>query len=173
MRHVRICSFTLLLFAGLVGLTSCSKQSPQQTSEPSTPASQPAAQPAAQPAPSGPSAQPASTAAPSQPATTASGAPGGPLATEKHRLTIANYAGVSVTASINGGWVGQWDAHTNVPLDSVVQGRNQLTIELQAEPKNEIRLEVDAERDGHWVNLLRLNFQGKAPGTYNYNFVAK
>jgi hypothetical protein len=102
------------------------------------------------------------------------GRPNGTLATEKHTLNITNYAGTSLTASINGTWVGQWDAHSgDIPLASVVQGKNELTIELQGLPQNQVTLEIWAQRPAGRVNLLRLNFQGKAPGAYPYFFFAK
>jgi hypothetical protein len=98
----------------------------------------------------------------------------GPLATEKHTLYVTNYAGTSLTVSINGKWVGQWDVHSgDIPLESVVQGKNELTVELQGLPQNQVTLEIWAQRPAGRVNLLRLNFQGKAPGTYPYFFVAK
>ncbi len=75
--------------------------------------------------------------------------------------------------TVNAVWVGQWDADTNVPLESVVQGKNEMVVELQDEPKSWVTLEVNSDRTGQNVNLLRLNFQGKAKGAYNYAFVAR
>jgi hypothetical protein len=70
--------------------------------------------------------------------------------------------------------VGQWDANTGViSLDSVVQGKNELTLELQGDPKGQITLEVWAKRPGGDANLLRMNFQGKTAGKYTYTFVAR
>jgi hypothetical protein len=104
---------------------------------------------------------------------TITGSQGAP-ATEKHTLVVTDYAGTPVTVSVNGTWVGQWDANTGeVPLDSVVQGKNELTLELQGEPKNQITLDVWAKRPAGDVSLLRMNFQGKAKGTYKYSFVAR
>ncbi len=148
MRRAAIHLMTLMTFAGMALIASCSAQ---QTSGP--------AQQAAQPAPSPDTAQQAS----------ASGKP----ATEKHTLSLANYSKVAVTVTINGQWVGQWDANTSVPLDSVVQGKNDLAVELADVPKAEVRLEIYADRNGQSVNLLRLNFQDKPKGTYNYSFAAK
>src|SRR6266852_7208928 len=98
----------------------------------------------------------------------------GAPATEKHTLGVTNYAGTPVTVSVNGKWVGQWDANTgSIPLDSVVQGKNELTIDLQGDPKGQITLEVWAKRPEGDVNLLRMNFQGKTAGKYTYTFVAR
>jgi hypothetical protein len=88
-------------------------------------------------------------------------------------MKLANFAGTPVTVSINGVWVGQWDTHSgDIPLESVVQGKNDVTIELQGQAQNTVTLEVFAQRSGGAVNLLRLNFQGKT-GTQNYSFVAR
>ncbi len=100
--------------------------------------------------------------------------PSGPLATEKHTLDITNYSGTALTVSINGTWLGQWDTHSgNIPLESAVQGKNELTVELQGQPQNQVMIEVWAQRPAGRINLLRLNFQGKAAGTYPYFFVAR
>ena len=100
------------------------------------------------------------------------GSQGAP-ATEKHTLGITDY-GTPLIVSVNGTWVGQWDSSIgNIPLDSVVQGKNEVTLELQGEPKNQITLEVWAKRPEGDVNLLRMNFQGKAAGKYTYTFVAR
>jgi len=100
--------------------------------------------------------------------------PSGPLVTEKHTLGVTNFGGTPVTVSGNGTWVGPWDAHPGaIPLDSVVQGKNELTVELQARPQNQVSIDVVAQRPAGTVNLLRLNFQAKAAGTYTYYFVAR
>jgi len=97
-----------------------------------------------------------------------------PLATEKHVLKVANFAGTPLTVSVNGTWVGQWDTHSgDIPLDSVVLGTNELTVELQGQPQSQITIEVWAQRPAGAINLLRMNFQGKAAATYTYSFVAK
>ncbi len=182
MTRTRVLSTGILLLALVVVLAACSKETPQPKTQQAAPAQQPAQQPTPPPSAQSQSAQTTTSAAPAapapapataQPASTATGKPTGPPATEKHSLGVANYAGTAVTVSLNGQWVGQWDAHASAPLDSVVQGKNELTVELQAEPKNTITLEVNAARGGQTVNLLRLNFQGKPAGTYNYYFVAR
>jgi len=98
----------------------------------------------------------------------------GAPATEKHTLTVGNYAGTPLTVSVNGTWVGQWDTNSGyIPLDSVVQGKNELTLDLQGDPKGAVTLEVWAKRPEGDVNLLRMNFQGKTAGKYTYTFVAR
>ncbi len=180
----KICLTGILVLAFLVSLPSCSKEKQQQPTQQGASSGQSAqaapqqsAQETAAASQPGEAAAEPSQAAQEPPAATAtipaSSKPSGTQATEKHVLRIANYAGTLVTASVNGVWVGQWDAHSDSPLESVVQGKNQLTIELQAEPKNTLGVEVSAQRAGQWVNLLRLNFQGKAAGTYTYSFVAR
>jgi hypothetical protein len=100
--------------------------------------------------------------------------PSGPPASEKHTFSLYNVSGTAVTISVNGGWVGEWDASSGtIPLASVVQGKNELTVELQGQPQNQVTTEVWAQRSEGLVNLLRLNFQGKAPGKYTYSFFAK
>ena len=99
--------------------------------------------------------------------------PGGPAA-EKHTLNVTDYAGTAVIISLNGAWVGQWDANTgDIPLDSVVHGKNELTVELQGQPQNQVTVELWARRTEGNVNLLRLNFRGKSSGKYTYSFFAK
>ncbi len=83
-----------------------------------------------------------------------------------------NYSKTAITVSLNGDWVGQWDANNDVPLESVVQGKNQLTVELPGEPKGQLTLTVYTNRGGQNVNLLNLNFEGKT-GTQTYTFFAK
>jgi hypothetical protein len=101
------------------------------------------------------------------------GSQGAP-ATEKHTLNITDYAGTPLVVSVNGTWVGQWDTSiSNIPLDSVIQGKNELTLELQGQPQGTVTIEVAAKRTAGDVNLLRMNFQGKAKGTYTYSFVAR
>jgi hypothetical protein len=101
--------------------------------------------------------------------------PSGRLATEKHRFIIANDSGATVTISFNGRWVGQWDTslYGGIPLESVVQGKNELTVELGSQPQNRVQISVDAERSDGWVSLLTSNFQGKAAGKYTVSFVAR
>ena len=169
MNRTGIRLMAILIAVSTAAFISCSKQPQQQATGPAPAAAQPAA-PASQPT------QPAPAPAATQPAAAqaiSTGKPAGPLATEKHTLSIANYAQAAVTATLNGVWVGQWDANTSVPLDSVVQGKNELRIDLGQQPNNEVRVEVNVERGGQNVNLLRLNFQGKPAGSYTYYFVAR
>jgi hypothetical protein len=173
--------FTLISVAWLA---SCSKEAAQQPA----PQASSSSQASAQQQPTGAAAQSPQTggaqqqtAAPAQSAQSSSAGaasnsgtrPSGPPATEKHWMKLTNYAGTAVTVSINGVWVGQWDTHSgDIPLESVVQGKNDVTIELQGQPQSGVTLEVYAQRAGGGVNLLRLNFQGKT-GTQNYSFVAR
>jgi len=79
-----------------------------------------------------------------------------------------------VTVSVNGTWVGQWDENTGwIPLDSVVQGKNELMVELPSAAKGQVTIDVLAKRTGGEVSLLRMNFQAKAAGKYAYTFVAR
>ena len=119
-------SFTSVILSMPLALliSSCSQQPavPPQASSPtpSAPATS-QAPPASQPA------QPASTAAPAQPVSPANvsvAKSSDPLATEKHALNLTDYSKVGVTVTLNGGWVGQWDSSVNVPLDTVLQGKN-------------------------------------------------
>ena len=153
------------LFVSSGPLVSCSKQSPQQ---------QPQQQPSNPPAPAAQPAQPAP--APSQPQTApnvSAAKPAGPLATEKHTLSLTDFAQAAVKATLNGTWVGQWDNSVGVPLDTVLPGRNELKIDLAQTPSGQVTVEVYANRDGQNVNLLRLNFQGKPAGSYTYYFAAR
>jgi hypothetical protein len=101
------------------------------------------------------------------------GSQGAP-ATEKHVLGLTNFAKMPVTVSVNGTWVGQWDENTGwIPLDSVVQGRNELTLELPGAAKGQVTIDVLAKRTGGDVNLLKLNFDGKPAGKYTFTFVAR
>lgn len=169
MHKMVIYLLTVLLMTSLLSLTSCSKEASQQQTQRAAPTSQPSAQ---QAAPASQPTQATSSAQPTQPAATPGSKVPGTPATEKHTMSLSNYARSPVIVSVNGVWVGQWDAHANAPLDSVVQGKNELTVEVKEEPKNEVRLEIDAERGGQKVNLLRLNFLGKT-GTFTYNFIAR
>lgn len=174
MCRARILPIGIFLLAIFPGLTACSKETPQPKTEQAASTSQ-------APAPPNQPAQTASAPVPAQPepaaaetATPAGGKPAGPLATEKHSLSLTDYAGRAVTVSLNGAWVGQWDSNVSVPLDSVVQGKNQVTVELQGEAKNaEVTLYVQAQRAGQTVNLLQVHFQDKPAGTYTNSFVAR
>ena len=169
-RKVFLIGFLVLWSLGFG--TSCSRESPQQPAAPAAPASRPAAQPA-QPGPAAPATTEATPSSPTTATPAAGGQPAGAAATEKHRFQVVNYAQTAVTLTVNGVWVGQWDTHSGwIPLEPAVQGKNEAIVELNATPKNEVRLEIEAERGGQWVNLLRLNFQGKT-GAHTYNFVAR
>jgi len=162
----------LLLFWATLGV-SCSQPAQPQKAAP-TGQSQPSAQTApAEPAPAAQAAPAASTPAAAPAAAETAAAPAGTKSAEKHKLNLTNYAGIAVTVTLNGAWIGQWDTHTSAPLDAVVVGKNELVVELADEAKNQLQVEVNVERDGRNVNLLRLNFQGKKTGKYTYNFVAK
>lgn len=171
MMRVKTCSVGISAIVFVTLLASCSKETPtQQAPSQDKPYTQPTA-------PAGQGAQPVSVPAsppPSEVALSESAEKAaGKKATEKHTLGLTNYGNTAVTVTLNGVWVGQWDTHASVPLDSVGQGKNELVVELQDEPKGTVTVEVNAERGGQNVNLLRLNFQGKKPGKYTYNFVAK
>jgi hypothetical protein len=60
-----------------------------------------------------------------------------------------------------------------IPLEFVVHGNNEMTVELQSQPQNQVTTEIWAQRSEGPVNLLRLNFQGKAAGAYTYSFAAR
>lgn len=176
MRRITVCLPGVLLVVCASLFTSCSKETSREQAQPAAAPSEPSNQPTAQPsAPASQPAQPASVPAATEPApapTPSTGKAGAP-ATEKHTFSLTNYAKTAVTVTLNGAWVGQWDAHSSAPLDTVVQGKNQLDVELQDAPTNEVKLEVYAERGGQQVNLLRLNFQGKQKGSYTNYFVAR
>lgn len=163
MRKVYLVGF--LALASMAACLCCSKEQAPQPTRPVGSSAQPATQPSSQPA-----APPPLAAAPASASTGKT--PGAP-ATEKHTLVLTNYAKVAVTVTINGAWVGQWDNSVNAPLDSVIQGMNQLVVELADQPKNVVQLEIYAERAGQNVNLVRLNFQDKPKGSYPSSFAAR
>jgi VCBS repeat-containing protein len=154
---IAFCSVSVAL---VVALTACTKQekasSGQQQNPPAT--SQP-----------GQGGQSATTA--TQP-TNSGQEPNGPRATEKYVLDLTNYAKVPVTIKVNGQWVGQWDNHANVPLDMVVKGENQLTVDLASQPQNTVTVNINTTRDGQGVSIFSLNFQGQS-GTHTSTFVAR
>jgi sRNA-binding protein len=164
-----VCALVLVL------LTSCSSETSQQEQQEAKKQTQEKAQEQAQPAePS--QAPPASSPSP-QPAATAESAssgahPDSPSATEQHRLRITNYSAVAVTVSLNGEWVGQWESHMKVPLDSVVQGRNELVVEVAGEPTKDVKVWVEASRSNSWTPLIQADFKDK-PGTHTRQFVAR
>lgn len=157
MQLSRTTLLTVFVLALVVALTACSKHekasSSQQQNPPAT-SSQP-----------GQGGQSAATAA--QPANT-----NGPRATDKYVLDLTNYAKVPVTIKVNGQWVGQWDNHANIPLDMVVKGENQLTVDLASQPQNTVTVNINTTRDGQGVSILSLNFQGQS-GTHTATFVAR
>jgi hypothetical protein len=150
----------------LTWLAGCTKEAPKPAEESRAATGAPAeAAPSSRADPS-PVSQPVDT-------TASPGAPApGSAAAEKHRLQITNYAKTPLSVTLNQEWVGQWDDHITVPLEQVLQGKNALTVELAAQPDNELKLEVQADRGGQWVSLLSLNFKGKS-GSQNIAFVAR
>lgn len=163
-----VVSLPLALF-----IASCSQQPavPPQASSPT-----PSAPAASQAPPASQPAQPSSTPAPAQPSSSANvsvAKASGPLATEKHTLSMTDYAKVGVTVTLNGGWVGEWDSSVNVPLDTVLQGKNELKVDVPQKPDGIVTIEIFARRGQDNVNLLRLNFQDKPAGSYTYYFAAR
>ncbi len=150
--------FHLLVFLILVAFicfVSCSRETTQQPAEEAGPLSQTSAQPSA--APSQPAPSPEAAAVPLK---------------EKYRLYITNRGNTPVTVSLNGEWVGHWDANVDAPLESVVLGKNELTVELPDAPQKELRVNVYTRKGGESVNLLSLNFEGKS-GVHTHVFVVK
>jgi VCBS repeat-containing protein len=161
MHPLRIALFTLLV-ASMIAFTACSKQEKASSEQQNPPA-------APQPVQGG---QSASTATPNAASTNAGQAPNGPHAADKYVLDLTNYAKVPVTIKVNGQWVGQWDNHANVPLDMVVKGENQLTVDLASQPQNTVTVNINTTRDGQGVSILSLNYQGQS-GTHTATFVAR
>lgn len=154
-------------------IASCSQQ-PAARPQASTPT--PSAPAASQAPPANQPVQSAATpapAAPAPPANVSVTTAGGPLATEKHTLNLTDYSKVGVTVTLNGGWVGQWDSSVNVPLDTVITGKNELKVDLPQKPDGTVTVEIYAQRGQDKVNLLRLNFQDKPAGSYTYYFAAR
>lgn len=143
-----------ILIASMIAATACSKQEKASSGQQTPPATSQPSQ-----------GQSATTA--TQPANM-----NGPRATDKYVLDLTNYAKVPVTVKVNGQWVGQWDNHANVPLDMVVKGENQLTVELASQPQNTVTVNINTTRDGQGVSILSLNFQGQT-GTHTSTFVAR
>jgi hypothetical protein len=150
MKRTYVLLLAFLLFP-LTCLFSCSRQEPPQ--------------PAQQAAP--PSEEPARRAAPEE----STESPAVPLK-DRYKLEVTNRAGTPLTVSLNGEWLGQWDTNTDVPLENVVLGKNELTVELPETPEREIRVGVYTRRQGEIVYLLSLNLQGKS-GTHSHTFVVK
>ncbi len=161
----------VLILVCVISLASCSKVPAPQQDQKAPPSSE-TQRPSTAPPPQSQAPQQAPASQPQQAPAATPAVPPGALATEKYRLNVVDYAKTPVTVSVNGQWVGQWDSHTDVPLESVVSGKNQLTVELQGTPDNQLTVTVYTNRAGQNVNLLSLNFQGKT-GTQNFTFVAK
>ena len=166
-RFADLSAIAIFLFA--IPISGCSKQPAPQAQQSNANSAAAPARPATPPSSSQPSAAPAQ----SVPVNLSAAVPNGPAATEKHSLSLTNYANVPVTATLNGAWIGQWDSSTSVPLDSVVQGKNELKIDVPQQPDGEIQIEVNTQRNGQTVNLLRLNFGKKPAGSYTYYFAAR
>lgn len=145
----------LVLLLSLICLFSCSSQEPQQPAQEAAPSTGEQAQQAA--APAGPEQGAAATAVPLK---------------DKYKLYVVNRASTPVTVSLNGEWVGQWDSNADVPLENVVPGKNELTVELPEAPEKEIRVSVYTRREGDTVYLMSLNFEGKS-GTHTHTFVVR
>lgn len=146
--------------AVVLALSACSNQEKASSGQQNPPATSQAGQ--------GQSA----TTATQQTSSRAAQQPNGPRAADKYVLDLTNYAKVPVTVKINGQWVGQWDNHANVPLDMVVKGENQLTVDLASQPQNTVTVNINTTRDGQGVSILSLNFQGQS-GTHTATFVAR
>jgi hypothetical protein len=159
----------LLLCLSISAASFCSGNK-AQTASSSQPAPNAAAQPPASQTPQQRSAAIAGQA--ESAATAAAQKPSGPRAAEKYQLSVTNYAKVPVTVSLNGEWLGQWDSGTNLPLDGVVQGKNQLTAEMGGQANGQLILEVFVRRDNQDVKILSANLQGLS-GTHTYTFMAK
>src|SRR6185437_6615164 len=162
--HPSRIALSSILIASLVALAACSKQEKASSGQQQNPPA------SSQPAQRGQS----SATAPTQtsPSLNPGQAPNGPRASDKYVLDLTNYAKVPVTVKVNGQWVGQWDNHANVPLDMVVKGENQLTVELAGVPTNTVTVNINTTRDGQGVSILSLNYQGQS-GTHTATFVAR
>ena len=160
---------TIAIFVLVIPISGCSKQPAPQAQQSNANSAAPPARSATPPS----SSQPSAASAQSVPVNLSAAVPNGPAATEKHYLSLTNYSNVPVTATLNGAWIGQWDSSSSVPLDSVLQGKNEIKIDLAQQPNAEILLEINAQRNGQTVNLLRLNFGNKPAGSYTYYFAAR
>ena len=163
--HLSRIALSIVLASMIIAVVACSKQEKSSGGQQQSPPT------ASQPAQSGQSAATSTQQAKSAPAS-AGQAANVPRATEKYVLDLTNYAKVPVMVKINGQWVGQWDNHANVPLDMVVKGENQLTVELASEAKGTVTVNINTTRDGQGVTILSLNFQGQS-GTHTSTFVAR
>ena len=176
MSNIRVRALAVVVCVVVFITLACSKPSPQSSAPaPSQSSAATSSQPAAQSQASQPAVSDAQKDAAQPAATDSSRSPsnaGGVPAKEKYRLGFTNYASVPITISINGEWLGQWDNNPDVPLQPVVQGKNQLTVEIPSEPKGAVTITIYTDRDGQRVNILSLNFQGKS-GTQSFFFVGK
>ena len=165
--------FSVLLAFSTIGCSNAAskKQDPEHSTQPQANAR--TNPPPPTPTPSTADTQPAPARASDAAATaTPPGKPSGPPATEKYELKLTNYSKVSVTVSVNGEWLGQWDQNAVVPLQPVIQGKNQVTVELGGKPDNDCTVYVVAKRGNQDVTVMTLSFQGQT-GTHTYTFVAK
>jgi hypothetical protein len=149
----------------VLALTACSKHEKASSGQQQNP-------PASSPAQGGQSSAAANQRTQTSPSPNPGQEPNGPRASDKYVLDLTNYAKVPVTVKVNGQWVGQWDNHANVPLDMVVKGENQLTVELAGVPTNTVTVNINTTRDGQGVSILSLNYQGQS-GTHTATFVAR
>jgi VCBS repeat-containing protein len=168
--HLSRIALSFVLATFIVAITACSKQEKSSSGQQQSPSAAPSSQTAPATPPSHGSATPAQPAASGT--SNAEGKPTGPAATEKYVLNLTNYSKVPVTIKVNGQWVGQWDDSANVPLDMVVKGNNELTVEVASEPKNTVTVDVNTTRDGRGVTIMSLNFQGQT-GTHTSTFVVR
>src|SRR5690242_2178614 len=164
--HLSRIALSTILMACLVALAACSKHEKASSGQQQNP---PASSQGAQ---GGQSSDTANQPTQTSPVPNAGQEPNGPRASDKYVLDLTNYAKVPVTVKVNGQWVGQWDNHANVPLDMVVKGENQLTVDLASQPQNTVTVNINTTRDGQGVTILSLNFQGQS-GTHTSTFVAR
>src|SRR5690348_12835858 len=156
--HLSRIALSSILIVSVAALTACSKQEKASSGQQQNP-------PASRPAQGGQSSATANQPTQTSPSPNPGQEPNGPRASDKYVLDLTNYAKVPVTVKVNGQWVGQWDNHANVPLDMVVKGENQLTVDLASQPQNTVTVNINTTRDGQGVTILSLNFQGQS-GTH-------
>ncbi len=154
MSRKKVHYLVFVLLAGLVCFGSCSKETTQEPAEEPAPSGQPQME------------QPATAAPPAESVETAAA----PLK-NSYRMAITNRGSAPVTVSLNGQWLGHWDGNVDVPLESAVPGKNELTVELPEAPQKELRLTVYLRKGSEIVDVLSLNFEGKT-GTHTQAFVA-
>jgi hypothetical protein len=164
--HLSRIALSSILIVCLVALAACSKQEKASSGQQQNPPA------SSQPAQGGQSSAAVNQPMRTSPSPNPGQEPNGPRASDKYVLDLTNYAKVPVTVKVNGQWVGQWDNHANVPLDMVVKGENQLTVELAGVPNNTVTVNINTTRDGQGVSILSLNFQGQS-GTHNATFFVR